>query len=73
MVYNLAGLPAAVVRCAETPAGLPLAVQVVAPAWREDIALAVAARLEQAFGGWQPSRVPNAAVPTAARDKCTLE
>jgi Asp-tRNA(Asn)/Glu-tRNA(Gln) amidotransferase A subunit family amidase len=28
-------------------------VQVVARAWREDIALAVAARLEQVFGGWK--------------------
>jgi amidase len=55
MAYNLAGLPGAVVRCGETPAGLPLAVQVVAPAWREDIALAVAGRLEQAFGGWKPA------------------
>ena len=53
MAYNLAGLPAAVVRCGETPGGLPLAVQVVARAWREDIALAVAARLEQVFGGWK--------------------
>ena len=53
MAYNLAGLPAAVVRCGETPGGLPLAVQVVARAWREDVALAVAARLEQVFGGWK--------------------
>ena len=55
MAYNLAGLPGAVVRCGETPAGLPLAVQVVARAWREDIALAVAGRLERAFGGWKPA------------------
>jgi amidase len=55
MAYNLAGLPGAVVRCGETPAGLPLAVQVVARAWREDIALAVAERLERAFGGWKPA------------------
>jgi amidase len=53
MAYNLAGLPGAVVRCGVTPAGLPLAVQVVARWWREDIALAVAGRLEGAFGGWQ--------------------
>lgn len=53
MAYNVSGLPAAVVRCGET-AGLPVAVQVVARAWREDIALAVAAELEREFGGWQP-------------------
>jgi amidase len=28
-------------------------VQVVARAWREDVALAVAQHLEQALGGWQ--------------------
>jgi amidase len=55
MAYNLAGLPAAVVRCGESAAGLPIAVQVVARAWREDAALAVAARLEREFGGWKPA------------------
>jgi amidase len=59
MAYNLAGLPGAVVRCGETPAGLPLAVQVVARCWREDIALAVAGRLEEAFGGWQAAAAPS--------------
>ncbi len=53
MAYNVSGLPAAVVRCGEL-AGLPIAVQVVARAWREDIALAIAAELEREFGGWQP-------------------
>jgi amidase len=53
MAYNVAGWPAAVVRCGESATGLPFAVQVVAPPWREDIALAVAAWLEQAFGGWK--------------------
>jgi hypothetical protein len=28
-------------------------VQVVAAPWREDLALAVAARLEREFGGWK--------------------
>jgi len=53
MAYNLAGWPAAVVRCGESASGLPIAVQVVAPPWREDVALAVAAALEEAFGGWK--------------------
>jgi amidase len=53
MAYNLAGLPAAVVRCGESANNLPIAVQVVARAWREDIVLAVAAHLEREFGGWK--------------------
>ncbi|HEX3875639.1 MAG TPA: amidase [Bryobacteraceae bacterium] len=54
MAYNLCGLPAAVVRCGASAAGLPIAVQVVARAWREDVALAIAAQLEREFGGWKP-------------------
>jgi len=54
MAYNVAGWPAAVVRCGESAAGLPIAVQIAAAPWREDVALAVALWLEQAFGGWKP-------------------
>jgi amidase len=54
MAYNLAGWPAAVVRCGESATGLPIAVQIAAAPWREDVALAVALWLEQAFGGWKP-------------------
>jgi len=53
MAYNLTGWPAAVVRCGESASGLPIAVQVVARPFREDIALAVAKRLEEVFGGWK--------------------
>ena len=53
-VYNLAGLPAGVVRCATSPEGLPIGVQVAAAPWREDVVLAVLRHLEQAFGGWRP-------------------
>jgi amidase len=53
MAYNVAGWPAAVVRCGTSDVGLPIGVQVVAAPWREDIALAVAARLEREFGGWK--------------------
>lgn len=53
MAYNLAGLPGVVVRCGESSSGLPIAVQIVARPWREDIALAIAARLERKFGGWK--------------------
>jgi amidase len=54
MAYNVAGWPAAVVRCGESGTGLPIAVQIAAAPWREDVALAVAWWLEQAFGGWKP-------------------
>lgn len=53
MAYNLTGWPGAVVRCGESAAGLPIGVQIVARPWREDVALAVAGWLEEAFGGWQ--------------------
>ena len=57
MAYNVAGWPAAVAPCGESAEGLPIAVQVVAAPWREDIVLAVAAALEQSFGGWKAPNV----------------
>ena len=53
LTYSLTGYPAVVVRTGTTADGLPVGVQVVAQPWREDVALAVAAFLEQQFGGWQ--------------------
>ncbi|MBV8728765.1 MAG: amidase, partial [Acidobacteriia bacterium] len=53
MAYNLTGWPAAVVRCGATDSGLPIGVQIVAHPFREDVALAVAKRLEETFGGWE--------------------
>ena len=53
MTHNLTGWPAAVVRCGTSTDGLPIGVQVVAPPWREDLALAVALRLERALGGFE--------------------
>jgi amidase len=53
MAYNVAGWPGVVVRCGESPTGLPVAVQAVAAPWREDIALRVALCLEEALGGWK--------------------
>ena len=55
MAFNVAGWPAVVVRCGESATGLPIAVQVAAAPWREDVALRVALWLEGAFGGWKPS------------------
>jgi amidase len=53
MTHNLTGWPAAVVRCGRSAEGLPIGVQIAARPWREDIALAVARRLEDALGGWE--------------------
>jgi len=53
MAFNVAGWPAAVVRCGESAAGLPIAVQVVAAPWREDVVLRSALLLEEALGGWK--------------------
>lgn len=55
MAYNLTGWPAAVVRCGTSREGLPIAVQVIARPYREDVALAAALWLEERFGGWKPS------------------
>ena len=51
-IHNLTGWPAAVVRGGTSPEGLPIGVQLVAPPWREDIALAGAKIVESASGGW---------------------
>jgi amidase len=52
MTHNLTGWPGAVVRCGTSDDGLPIGVQIVAAPWREDVALAVAERLESALGGF---------------------
>ncbi len=46
MTYNLTGWPAAVVPFGKTATGLPIGVQIAAAAWREDVVLAIASRLE---------------------------
>jgi amidase len=53
MTYNLTGWPAVVVRAGTSPEGLPIAAQIVARPWREDVALALAQEIENALGGWQ--------------------
>ncbi|HWC99965.1 MAG TPA: amidase [Candidatus Sulfopaludibacter sp.] len=63
MTYNVTGWPAAVVRCGESPEGLPINLQIAAHPWREDVALAVALRLEQLFGGWQAPVAVDTEVP----------
>jgi amidase len=53
MSFNVAGWPAAVVRCGTSSNGLPIAVQIAAAKWREDVVLAAASMLEEAMGGWK--------------------
>lgn len=53
--FNITGWPATVVRCGTSKDGLPIGVQVIAKSWHDHILLAVAKRLEELFGGWQPS------------------
>jgi amidase len=53
MIYNMTGWPGAVVRASTSPEGLPVGVQLVARPWRDDVALAAAAAVERATGGWQ--------------------
>ncbi|KAH7955646.1 hypothetical protein HPB52_002289 [Rhipicephalus sanguineus] len=50
---NLAGLPATAVPTGMTSDGRPVGVQVVAAPYMDRLCLAVAADLEEAFGGWQ--------------------
>jgi amidase len=52
--HSLTGWPAATVRCGSSPEGLPIGVQLIARPWRDDVALAAAAALERALGGWRP-------------------
>ena len=53
-IYNLLGWPGVSVRAGTSENGLPVGVQVVAPPWREDIALALAKTIESETGGFQP-------------------
>ena len=50
--FSVCGWPAATVRCSTAAGGLPIGVQLVAPPWRDDVALAAAGLVEQALGGW---------------------
>jgi amidase len=52
--FSLTGWPASVVRAGSSPGGLPLGVQLVARPWSDGLALAAAAHVEEALGGWRP-------------------
>ena len=50
--FSLAGWAAATVRAGTSPDGLPVGVQLAAPPWRDHVALAGAAAVERALGGF---------------------
>jgi amidase len=52
MAWNVAGAPAATVRCG-THNRLPINVQIVTRPWRDMLALRIAQAIESEFGGWQ--------------------
>ena len=56
-VFNLTGWPSTVVRAGTSGEGLPIGVQVVAHPWREDVSLALAARLEEGLGPFPGPRL----------------
>jgi Asp-tRNA(Asn)/Glu-tRNA(Gln) amidotransferase A subunit family amidase len=51
--FNLLGNPAAVVPVGKSPEGLPIGVQIVGRPWEEEAVLAVAAKIEEACGGFR--------------------
>ena len=54
LTFSLTGQPAVVVPCGRDPDGLPIGVQVAARVGHDHVALALAAVLEEAGGGWWP-------------------
>jgi amidase len=52
--FSLTGWPSAIVRAGTAAGTLPLGVQIVARPWHDHVALAAAACVETALGGWQP-------------------
>ncbi len=61
--FNLLGNPGVVVPVGRSPEGLPIGVQVVARLHEEEVALAVAAQIEQAGGDWPAPPLGHSASP----------
>ncbi len=52
--FNLLGNPAVAVPAGKSPDGLPIGVQVVGRPWEDETVLEVAAKIEEAAGGFRP-------------------
>lgn len=55
MAWNVAGAPAATVRCGELD-GLPINIQVVTRPWHDLLAIEICRMIENESGGWRPAR-----------------
>lgn len=53
-IFNTLGWPGVSLRAGTAAGGLPVGVQLVVAPWREDVALALAQRVEQLMGGFRP-------------------
>jgi amidase len=53
LTFSLTGWPTVVLPVTWTEDGLPIGVQIVAQPWKEELALKVAAYVEQVLGGWK--------------------
>lgn len=53
-LYNIMHFPATIMPILRRPSGLPVSIQVVATKWNDHLAMAVARKLEETFGGWVP-------------------
>ena len=52
-IHNLTGWPSTVVRVGTSTNGLPMGIQVTARPWRDDVAIALASKIEFLFGGYE--------------------
>ena len=57
-IFNLLGNPAAAVPVGQSAEGLPIGVQIVGRPFEDELVLSVAAKIEQALGGWKPPPEP---------------
>lgn len=55
-IFNVLHFPATIIPIYHRPDGLPVSVQVVSGRCKDHVTLAVAAKLEEIFGGWKPPK-----------------
>lgn len=60
MVHSLTGWPVTVVRCGTSSNGMPISIQIAAKPWNDHLCIAFGKKLEEMFGGWQPSAIESA-------------